>query len=1217
MLKCSARRTSGRRCRGVAAVRLSPRLALLAVLLMLTLTSSPTSAPPQSPSTTADVRRVALARGALVEGEARAGGDEYEVTLMAGQYLRMLVTRVGDAGLSLTVYGPDGREAAALTGTRHGPIPFSFVAASEGAHRISVRSAEAGAEGVRYGLRVEELREATPRDQKSNAAVWAFAAAERSRAAWEESSIRRAAGEYAEAAALWASAGEQTAAASALNCAGDVHFILNEYNEAQKIFGKALALSRGAGEARGAQQALNNIGYVYVYRGQNRRALEYFKQASSYRERAGRGRRRGDDDDDRRAEAQTLNNMGEVYYSLGDLKKALGLFNGALSIWKDAADRGGQALARLNIGYTYYDMGDTLAASDWYESSLPLWRAVNDLRGEALSITAMGGVRSFRGEKQAALDLHEQAASRLRAVGDHMGEAAALNGVARVYEEMNQPQTALDKYGRALQLYQLIGNRDYEALTEYYLGRVYRSTGDLPQALAHYRRSMETAGGVGDRRLQAYALKDIATVYGVMGDRRRALSQYARVLRLYRGFGDRRGQAHTLNSIGLLEYEAGEPGRALDSYKRALPLYQSAVDMGGEASTRYNIARAESASNNLEESLSQIKAAVDITEAMRARVASYELRSSYFASVHQYYGFYIDLLIKMHERVPSAGYASAALGVNESARARSLNELLSEAKVDLREGVAAELLERERALQEQLSARAKYQTRLLNDRRTEGEAAAVEQEIRALTTEYQEVQARIREQSPRYATLVRPQPLSAADIQSKLLDGETVLLEYALGEERSHLWAVTDSAVEYYALPGRAALEKEAREVYELLTARQTLPAEPLGEYERRAVEADADYWRRASQLSSELLGRVAPLIKGKRLLVVSDGALQYIPFEALPAPGTPQVSGDRQAGDDTNAAGEPTPLLLEHEVVSLPSASTLASLRQEGEPGNSARKLVAVLADPVFSPDDPRVKPTGQPLVGEMRNSLRGPGGQHDGRAIPRLPSSLSEAESIISDAPRGEGMVVTGFDASRARAMSGELEQYRIVHFATHGFIDSEHPEMSGIMLSTVNERGDPQDGFLQLHDIYNLKLSADLVVLSACSTGLGKEIKGEGLVGLTRGFMYAGSRSVMASLWKVEDRATAELMNRFYAGLLKDGLPPPAALRAAKERMWREQRWHPPFYWAAFVLQGEHQWKAAPRPSAAFGRDAAVYLVIISVILLGCFYAIRLLRRRFAAR
>ena len=169
---------------------------------------------------------------------------------------------------------------------------------------------------------------------------------------------------------------------------------------------------------------------------------------------------------------------------------------------------------------------------------------------------------------------------------------------------------------------------------------------------------------------------------------------------------------------------------------------------------------------------------------------------------------------------------------------------------------------------------------------------------------------------------------------------------------------------------------------------------------------------------------------------------------------------------------------------------------------------------------------------------------------------------------------MEALDFAASRETATSRELEQYRIVHFATHGLLDNEHPELSGLVLSLVGPDGNPRDGYLDLEDVYNLTLSSDLVVLSACETGLGKEVHGEGLIGLTRGFMYAGASRVVASLWNVDDIATSELMSEFYKAMLRDGRPPAAALRQAQLAMWKQKRWSDPYYWAAFTIQGE--WK-----------------------------------------
>jgi CHAT domain-containing protein len=331
----------------------------------------------------------------------------------------------------------------------------------------------------------------------------------------------------------------------------------------------------------------------------------------------------------------------------------------------------------------------------------------------------------------------------------------------------------------------------------------------------------------------------------------------------------------------------------------------------------------------------------------------------------------------------------------------------------------------------------------------------------------------------------------------------------------------------------------------------------------------------------------VASLLGKKRLLIVSEGALQYVPFAALPLPRGPWsvVRGpwSKNKHSDGQRTTDNEPLVVRHEIVSLPSASALAVLRRELAGRQPATKSVAVLADPVFESDDPRVRletgehaPTSnlQFLPPDLERALKESGMADDKLSIPRLPFTRQEAEGIIAHVPRGSGLKALDFEACRATVTSAQLGQYRIVHFATHGLLNSQHPELSGIVLSLVDEHGQPQDGFLRAHEIYNLDLSADLVVLSGCKTGLGKEIKGEGLVGLTRGFMYAGAARVLVSLWDVHDAATAELMERFYRGMLVEKRKPAAALRAAQAAMWKEGRWTAPYYWAGFQLQGE--WK-----------------------------------------
>jgi CHAT domain-containing protein len=310
--------------------------------------------------------------------------------------------------------------------------------------------------------------------------------------------------------------------------------------------------------------------------------------------------------------------------------------------------------------------------------------------------------------------------------------------------------------------------------------------------------------------------------------------------------------------------------------------------------------------------------------------------------------------------------------------------------------------------------------------------------------------------------------------------------------------------------------------------------------------------------------------LDAKRIAVVADGALQFVPFAVLPLDGRP--------------------LIQRGEVVHLPSASTLALLRQELSSRPRAPKSVAIFADPVLTADDPRVStrvagqtvgtepakavpgvvPTGLPAqsISDVARSSRDSGINR----FDRLIFTRREAEAIRALAGGTDALVALDFDANRARALQSDLQQYRIVHFATHGLLNSVHADLSGLVLSLVDREGRPQDGFLRSQDIYNLRLGAELVVLSACQTALGEEIRGEGLISLVRGFMYAGAPRVIASLWNVRDDATAALMRRFYAGVIRDGLSPAAALRADQVWMSQQPQWHAPYYWAGFVLQGE---------------------------------------------
>ena len=408
--------------------------------------------------------------------------------------------------------------------------------------------------------------------------------------------------------------------------------------------------------------------------------------------------------------------------------------------------------------------------------------------------------------------------------------------------------------------------------------------------------------------------------------------------------------------------------------------------------------------------------------------------------------------------------------------------------------------------------------------------------------------------------LAQYEPLSLQQIQKELRQDD-ILLEFSLGYERSHLWMVTPDTFQYFELPDRKTIEDLSIEVYKLVTRRH--------EQDGQAQSGESNVLQSAFKLSRMLFGQVASQLGNKRLVLVTQGELQLVPFDALPAPFAPVESNE-----------SPKWLILDHEIDQLPSIATLRAIRaSEKKNRDASDKIAAVIADPVYTTSDTRVQRSSRaPAVAsaatdedQPESAQRALEGLRNGSA--RLTHSSEEADAIANAAPRGTTMIARGFEATRETAMNARLGEYQIVHFATHGFLDSEHPELSGIVLTMVDKNGVQKNGVMPLHDIYNMELSAELTVLSACQTALGKDVKGEGLVGLTHSFISAGSKSVVASLWKVDDRATAALMADLYQSMLQKGMSPAAALRAAKLKVMQDTRWSAPYYWAGFVVQGEY--------------------------------------------
>ena len=1085
----------------------------------------------------------------------------FRLVLQPGQFGRVIIDQ---KGLDVVVRLLDSNRKVLLErdnpNGKFGPEAVSIVTRTEENYRIEV-CANTSQPTAAYDLKVETLRPAVPNDDSRVAAE---------RFLWEGQKLldlntvesrSRAIEQFSRAIEIWEKIDDELEEGYALCSKGDAYRLLSNFAEAMKYFNLALVRLDQA-------QDLSGQAYVFNQMGAAHRDLEYPLNALPNYERALELRRRIGD---RWGQAQIHNNIGFMYSAIGEQQIALSNLQLALPIWRELNARDTELTALNNIAKANLDLGHLTVAYQQLQTVLDSCSNANaPCILEPFALNSRGVIHDTWGEPDVALDHYERALTLFRARGRRRDEANVLDNIGMVYAGIGDTFTAIDQFHEVLKIRQNELNHFGEEVTRSNLGYVEMLRGNHTEALNQLEQARQLSQTSHNQRFKAYTLMRIGMVHVASRQRMdQALLRYNEALEIQEQIEDIRGQAITLDKIGELYALTARPELALKSYEQALQHWTTIGDRQGEALSLYGIARVKRSQNKLSEARDRIVESIDKVESLRTRMTSHRLRLSYFAARYDYYELEIDVRMRLYEITRSQTELELALSASERARARNLLDLLTESRANIREGIDPQLLDQERSQRHQYGSKLAELQTLLSRKHSDDERIAIERDLQSLTRSLDHTRDEIRRRSPRYASLSQPQPLRLKELQ-QLLEPETVLLEYAIGEERSYLWLITTTQVEPFTLPDRTRIEQAVDNflgsirAYEPATSTRDTVA-----YIASRRRASANYSRHALKLSRMILGPVFSKLKNERLVIVADGALQYVPFAALPIPGAAR-------SDDTTKA------IARHEIVYQPSASALALIRKTSRP--PATKTLAVFADPVFDSRDERVRNasgnpkkavTNTPVAFEFTLALRDAGdiGSEGGPLqLGRLKYSREEANAIVGTAPPGSFLKAIDFDASRANFLDQNLKHFRIVHLATHGILNTRHPELSGLVFSLVDERGTREDGFLRVGDVYNLDLPIDMVVLSACQTGVGRRVKGEGLIGLTRGFMHAGAARVVASLWKVNDAATAELMKRFYANMLQQNLPPAAALREAQLKLMETHS--SPYYWAGFVLQGE--WK-----------------------------------------
>jgi CHAT domain-containing protein/tetratricopeptide (TPR) repeat protein len=868
---------------------------------------------------------------------------------------------------------------------------------------------------------------------------------------------------------------------------------------------------------------------------------------------------------------------------------------GSLQLYEETRELGMRSGDLLAAGIALYrssavygTLGQTAESSAQLERVLPLFREMQMSGAESRAMGRLGENARRVGDVKNAERLFTEALPLSRLTGDRAGEADILNNMGLLFTEMGRWDEATALLAEAIPLAESSSTGDVLMSLHHNVGYAYAQIGDYTRALEAYARSlaMKRAAKETPRRIGRTAMA-MAQSYVGMGDYANARTSLDEAFALFEKAGDpqsigvaamtrarlqlltgdsasavlsakkseevlrqvndKRGEGAALALLGEVDVREHRIDAATERLQRAITLAHDGGDRRTEADALYWLGRNLQQAGRIDEAIVHARAAVDVVESMRQSITDPEVRSTYLGTLRHYFDLLIDLLMRKQEQAPDGGFADEAFRVNERARARMLLESLARSSADVRKGIPPELHERERSLRRQITGREAYRARLLRGDRTQPELLDVESIIENLRAEYRTVESAIRASSPEYAALALPQPIALHDVQTRLLAPDTILLEYHLGEERSYVWAISRDDVRVHVLPNEKTLETLVRDWHDLIR-RNPLDLDDAAARDLRRRVSDGGH-----ALARAVVQPVANDIRGKRLLIVPDGALHYAPFSALP--------------DERG-----TLLLVNHEIAYLPSATVLDTLRRV--PDRDRSGSIAVFADPVFQSDDARFSGD-DPALAIIAKASPPPAQERRwaGSAdLSRLLFTRFEAQAIAAAAGERLRLQALDFRAAKRTLIGSDLHGVDILHIATHAVIDAEAPELSGLVLSLYDEKGKRVDGIVGLNDIYNLDLDADLVVLSACRTALGKVVYGEGLIGLTRGFLYGGARRVAATVWSAHDRATARMMTHFYDAMLRNGDTPAAALRAAQLAMTRDRRWSDPYFWAAFTLHGD---------------------------------------------
>jgi len=791
-------------------------------------------------------------------------------------------------------------------------------------------------------------------------------------------------------------------------------------------------------------------------------------------------------------ELKCLRQLSLTYWELKDFQEFFLLNKRGLVIAQEIKHRGEEGRCLNNIGLFYWQIDDYTEALKNYEKALEIARSDNNLEEENNCLTNIAAIYMDLGDYDRALEYSIKALESDKKLVDPTNISKDLNNIGIIYErKWTISEDKQNLYG----------------------------------SLKYYNEALELAKRTDDTATEIKVLNNIGSVYSYLGEYAKSLDYFQSALSKAQKAKDTEELSIILNNIGIVHAQLG-------NFEESTRYYEMVIDFASEIKGKkvlweayFEIANAYKNQNQLPAALQNYRKSISVIENIRSSINLEELKATYLGSdkrIDVYHNL-IDLYVRLYDETRQSSYAADAFRTLEGAKARAFLDSIEVSKLDLSKGINQRLLNEETDLMSRIS---ELGTKLLVPQLSQGQRDQLNQELAQCENQLESLKREIREFSPAYANLRYPRTLTLQEAQSELIDDETACFAYLLAKEKSYGFAITRKNIKIFPLPDR----KEVKQLVQ----------EHLG-----AITDVSNHDCSSGYKLYEILIRPGLSDNIKRLIIVPDDVLYYLPFETLLR---------QNRGSDWLVRG--------YTVAYEPSLSSLKELvLRKKENGHKTAKDILAVGDPSFGSNE--VEPAIDGGAGPSQNS----GSPVDNEFV-RLKYSGQEIEKISALFKPGRRDTLLRERASEENFKRQNLADYRIIHFATHAFIDDKKPARSAVVLSL--DQDPKEDGFLQMREVFNLKFKADLVVLSACQTGLGQLIRGEGIEGLSRAFFYAGASSVLLSLWAVNDQASAQFLERFYIHL-RSAKPVVDSLRKAKLEMIESEVLAHPYYWAGFVVAG----------------------------------------------